>query len=114
MAALNAYTRFSDQVVVFNAEFDETALIEHSKISLEIIKDEVSEIWGKTKAAYDKCVLVNTQLKILFSIPVIQSETVSTLKYLYRIMNECISALAMYEVDVTKWNPFLVFSIYFI
>ncbi|CAD7001783.1 unnamed protein product, partial [Ceratitis capitata] len=42
-----------------NAGFDDTTLIEHSKISLQIIKDELSEIWTKTKAAYDKCVKAN-------------------------------------------------------
>lgn len=53
--ALNLFTRCSDQVVEFNANFDATTLIVHSKISLEIMKEELGEHWGKTKAAYEKC-----------------------------------------------------------
>ncbi|XP_075150778.1 uncharacterized protein LOC142224886 [Haematobia irritans] len=54
-------------------------------------------------------VLVNGQLKTLFSLQAISSESAGALKRLQRDINSCISTLRLYRVDVDSWNPIFVF-----
>ncbi|XP_036329728.1 uncharacterized protein LOC118741861 [Rhagoletis pomonella] len=66
--------------------------------------------WSNLKATYEnKRVLVNSQLKKLFSLPVIRTESASALKDLQRSINACLSALEIYNIDVTNWDPVLIF-----
>ncbi|XP_017465091.1 PREDICTED: uncharacterized protein LOC108358328 isoform X2 [Rhagoletis zephyria] len=66
--------------------------------------------WSNLKAAYEnKRVLVNKQLKLLFSLPVIRTESAPALKELQRGINGCLSALATYNVNVGNWDPILIF-----
>ncbi|XP_075150784.1 uncharacterized protein LOC142224892 [Haematobia irritans] len=57
----------------------------------------------------NKRVLVNIQLKTLFSLPVITSESGSALKKLQRDINTCISLLQLYEVRTDTWDPIFTF-----
>ncbi|XP_065365574.1 uncharacterized protein LOC135958605 [Calliphora vicina] len=54
-------------------------------------------------------VLVNGQLKILFNLKPIHSESGTALKQLQRDINSCISILKLYNIDVASWDPIFVF-----
>ncbi|XP_061392264.1 uncharacterized protein LOC133327740, partial [Musca vetustissima] len=57
----------------------------------------------------NKRILVNGQLKVLFNLPVINSESASAIKSLQRDINSCIAALSLYDIDVRSWDPIFVF-----
>ncbi|XP_067639341.1 uncharacterized protein [Eurosta solidaginis] len=66
--------------------------------------------WSNLKAAYEnKRVLINSHLKVLFSLPVIRTESASALKELQRSINGCLSAMKMHEVNIENWDPILIF-----
>ncbi|XP_037818722.1 uncharacterized protein LOC119608392, partial [Lucilia sericata] len=54
-------------------------------------------------------ILVNLQLKVLFNLQSISSESGIALKQLQRDINSSISALKMYDIDVESWDPIFVF-----
>lgn len=54
-------------------------------------------------------VLVNGQLKLVFSLPTISSESGQSIKQLQRDVNSCISTLKLYDIDVESWDPIFVF-----
>ncbi|XP_075162874.1 uncharacterized protein LOC142235507 [Haematobia irritans] len=69
--------------------------------------------WSNLCARYEnKRVLVNIQLKTLFSLSTITTETGSSLKTIQRDINACISLLNFYGVDVNSWGPIFVFVCY--
>lgn len=57
----------------------------------------------------NKRILVNGQLKVLFNLPDIKSESASAIKSLQRDINSCIAALSLYDIDVRSWDPIFVF-----
>ncbi|XP_075151028.1 uncharacterized protein LOC142225136 [Haematobia irritans] len=64
----------------------------------------------KSLARYEnKRVLVNIQLKNLFSLPVITAESGATLKKLQRDMNSSISLLKQYGIEIETWDPIFTF-----
>ncbi|XP_036340319.1 uncharacterized protein LOC118749623 [Rhagoletis pomonella] len=66
--------------------------------------------WANLKATFEnKRVLVNRQLKLLFALPVIRTESASALKNIQSNINGCLAALAMYDIDVSNWDPIIVF-----
>ena len=66
--------------------------------------------WTALSAAYDNPrMLVNNQLKSLFGLPVIDSESSTGLKSLQRGINGCLSAMAVYDIPTENWDPILVF-----
>ncbi|XP_061399721.1 uncharacterized protein LOC133335463, partial [Musca vetustissima] len=48
----------------------------------------------------NKRILVNGQLKVLFNLPAINSESASAIKSLQRDINSCIAALSLYDIGV--------------
>ncbi|XP_075158336.1 uncharacterized protein LOC142231584 [Haematobia irritans] len=79
-----------------------------SKVPLT--NDNFDVAWTNLKTRYEKKrVLVNIQLKTLFSLPVITSESGSALKKLQRDINSCISLLQLYEVRTDTWDPIFTF-----
>ncbi|XP_046811894.1 uncharacterized protein LOC111689220, partial [Lucilia cuprina] len=54
-------------------------------------------------------VLVNGQLKILFSLQTLNSESGKAIKNLQREINSCITILSLYQIDVSSWDPIFVF-----
>ncbi|XP_075150323.1 uncharacterized protein LOC142224439 [Haematobia irritans] len=66
--------------------------------------------WGNLTQRYEnKRVLVNIQLKTLFNLAPIQSESSTSIKSLQRDINGCISLLKLYGIDVESWDPIFVF-----
>ncbi|XP_059222451.1 uncharacterized protein LOC131996706 [Stomoxys calcitrans] len=66
--------------------------------------------WRSLCSRYEnKRVLVNTQLKALFNISSIHSESAGALKSLQRDINACISMLKLYDIDVDSWDPIFIY-----
>lgn len=66
--------------------------------------------WRNLKQRFEnKRILVNGQLRILFDLPVISSESGEGIKRLQRAVNDSISALTLHEVDVSNWDCILIF-----
>ncbi|XP_073811758.1 uncharacterized protein [Musca autumnalis] len=69
-----------------------------------------SQAWSNLSDRYEnKRVLVNGQLKVLFNLPTVHSESSQGLKRLQRDINSCISVLKTYDIDVKSWDPIFVF-----
>ncbi|XP_075150572.1 uncharacterized protein LOC142224672 [Haematobia irritans] len=83
----------------------------HEIVSKSPLTDKGFETaWQNLCARYDnKRVLVNEQLKTLFSLSPISNESANSLKRLQRDINSCISTLKVYKVDIESWNPIFVF-----
>lgn len=65
--------------------------------------------WTNLCSRYEnKRVLVNIQLKVLFNLPVISTESGESLKKLQRDINSCISLLRLYDIDVDSWGPIFI------
>ncbi|XP_075150561.1 uncharacterized protein LOC142224663 [Haematobia irritans] len=66
--------------------------------------------WNNLCSRYEnKRVLINIQLKRLFGLSHLSSESAASLKTLQRDINSCISLLQMYEVNVESWDPIFIF-----
>ncbi|XP_075150702.1 uncharacterized protein LOC142224803 [Haematobia irritans] len=66
--------------------------------------------WRTLKETYDNLrILVSNQLKLLFDLPLLDTETSSGLKNLQRGINACISAMAVNNVPTNDWDPILIF-----
>ncbi|XP_058976757.1 uncharacterized protein LOC131801808 [Musca domestica] len=66
--------------------------------------------WKALIETYDNPrLLVHNQLKVLFDIPVLYSETSSGLKTIQRGINGFLTSMAIYDVKTEKWDPFIVF-----
>lgn len=66
--------------------------------------------WSALNSTYmNTRLLVNEQLRTLFSILAVEQETSAGLKSLQRSINGCLSALSTYEVSTDNWDPFVVF-----
>ncbi|XP_075155773.1 uncharacterized protein LOC142229117 [Haematobia irritans] len=66
--------------------------------------------WSNLCARYEKKrVLVNEQLKTLFNLSAIGSESDDSIKRLQRNINACISTLRIHKIDIESWNPIFVF-----
>ncbi|XP_061389909.1 uncharacterized protein LOC133325099 [Musca vetustissima] len=75
-----------------------------------LTNDGFQNAWSNLCARYEnKRVLVNEQLKILFSLPSIPTENAASLKRIQRDINGCISTLNLYSIDVNSWNPIFIF-----
>lgn len=66
--------------------------------------------WQSLCSRYEnKRVLVNVQLKALFNLQSITMESAAALKNLQREINESISMLRLYEIDVDNWDSIFIF-----
>ncbi|XP_075163230.1 uncharacterized protein LOC142235861 [Haematobia irritans] len=66
--------------------------------------------WKSLSTRYEnKRVLVNIQLKSLFGLPAIATESGAALKRLQRDMNTIISLLKQYDIQVDTWDPIFTF-----
>ncbi|XP_075152559.1 uncharacterized protein LOC142226424 [Haematobia irritans] len=84
--------------------------------ALEIVKKsqlthEGFEVaWNNLKDRYEnKRILVNTQLKILFNLVPVKSESAHEIKKLQREINNCMTALKLYGISIDSWDPIFVF-----
>lgn len=66
--------------------------------------------WSNLKDRYEnKRILVNSQLKVLFNMLTVKSEKADGIKRLQRDINNCISAFHLHEIDISNWDPILVY-----
>ncbi|XP_075157897.1 uncharacterized protein LOC142231164 [Haematobia irritans] len=73
--------------------------------------DNFHVAWTNLCSRYEnRRVLINIQLKKLFSLSPIPNETPAALKTLQRDINSCISLLKLYEVNVETWDAIFVFT----
>ncbi|XP_059223171.1 uncharacterized protein LOC131996976 [Stomoxys calcitrans] len=84
--------------------------------ALEIVKkspltnDGFENAWSNLKSRYEnKRILVNSQLKILFNLGSVKSESAGEINRLQRDINNCITALKLHEIDIHSWDPIFVF-----
>ncbi|XP_075162761.1 uncharacterized protein LOC142235393 [Haematobia irritans] len=84
--------------------------------ALEIVKksplthEGFEMAWNNLKDRYEnKRILVNTQLKILFNLTPVRSETAHDIKKLQRDINNCMTSLNLYGIDIDSWDPIFVF-----
>ncbi|XP_075162763.1 uncharacterized protein LOC142235394 [Haematobia irritans] len=84
--------------------------------ALEIVKkshltNEGFEVaWNNLKDRYEnKRILVNSQLKILFNLLPVKSESAKEIKRLQREINNCITSLQLHEICIDSWDPIFVF-----
>ncbi|XP_075162598.1 uncharacterized protein LOC142235215 [Haematobia irritans] len=84
--------------------------------ALEIVKksqltNEGFEIaWNNLKDRYEnKRILVNSQLKLLFNLVPVRSESAHEIKRLQREINNCITSLKLHEIRIDSWDPIFVF-----
>ncbi|XP_055839376.1 uncharacterized protein LOC129907285 [Episyrphus balteatus] len=74
--------------------------------------DNFTLAWEALKSQYEnKRILINTQLKILFSIPSITIESGSALRKLHRTVRDCLGILSSLSVKTENWDPILVFLV---
>ena len=65
---------------------------------------------AKSEAAIEnKRILVNSQLRLLFNLPNIHTESGEAIKRLQNAINNSISALKIHDIDVTNWDCILIF-----
>lgn len=77
---------------------------------LPLTNENFNLAWTNLCSRYEnKRVLVNIQLKILFNLPTITSESGTSLKNMQRDINSCISLLKLYAIDVDNWDPIFVY-----
>ncbi|XP_037823862.1 uncharacterized protein LOC119612203 [Lucilia sericata] len=62
-----------------------------------------------TERFENRRVQVNGQLRILFNLPSITSESAKAIQHLQRDINSCISILRLHRIDVDSWDPIFVF-----
>ncbi|XP_075147420.1 uncharacterized protein LOC142221551 [Haematobia irritans] len=66
--------------------------------------------WQNLKERFEnKRMLVHSQLKILFNLPAVCSESSEDIKNLRRDINSCISCLRLYDIEISNWDPIFVY-----
>lgn len=66
--------------------------------------------WNALKARYaNKKILVDTQLKLPFNQPSIQSDSPEAVRKMIDTTKECINALRVLNIDIATWDPILLF-----
>lgn len=84
--------------------------------ALEIVKksqltNEGFEIaWNNLKDRYEnKRILVNSQLKVLFNLVSVRTESAQEIKRLQREINNCKSSLELHKINIDSWDPIFVY-----
>ena len=66
--------------------------------------------WQNLKQRFEnKRILVNSQLRLLYNLPNICTESGEAIKRLQNAINNSISALKIHDIDVTNWDCILIF-----
>ncbi|XP_075152891.1 uncharacterized protein LOC142226662 [Haematobia irritans] len=66
--------------------------------------------WEALRARYEnKRILVDNQLRILFNLKSISSESSESLQKIQSTINDCLAALKAQEISTGDWDPILVF-----
>ncbi|XP_075150761.1 uncharacterized protein LOC142224870 [Haematobia irritans] len=66
--------------------------------------------WRKLEERFEnKSLLVHSQLRILFNLLQVGSESSEEIKCLQRDMNSCISSLKLYDVDISSWDAIFIY-----
>ncbi|XP_075158057.1 uncharacterized protein LOC142231329 [Haematobia irritans] len=74
--------------------------------------DNFDLAWNALKSRYEnKRVLVDNQLKILFNIPTVTTETSESIQRIQSTVNDCLATLKTLEVDIDHWDPILIYLI---
>lgn len=65
--------------------------------------------WEALKARYEnKRVLVDNQLRILFSIPNATTETSDVINRVQTTISDCLAILSSHGIAVSQWDPILI------
>ncbi|XP_075157748.1 uncharacterized protein LOC142231014 [Haematobia irritans] len=77
-----------------------------------LCNENFSLAWDALKSRYEnKRVLVDNQLKILFNIPVASVENSESIQRIQSTVNDCLCTLRTLDVDVSGWDPILIYLI---
>ncbi|XP_075163831.1 uncharacterized protein LOC142236501 [Haematobia irritans] len=75
-----------------------------------LTNDGFEVAWKALKDRFEnKRLLINSQLKILFNLDTISSETSGAIKTIQSTINNVISSLKLYQVEVAYWDPIFVY-----
>lgn len=75
-----------------------------------LTNDGFAQAWKNLSDRYEnKRILVNSQLKVLFNLPMVSNESGSGLKLLQREINNCISALELHDIEVANWDAIFTY-----
>ena len=84
--------------------------------ALEIVKNSpltnqgFMNAWVNLTDAYEnERILVNSQLKILFNLAQVKTESAKDIKRLQRDINNCISIFNLHNIDISTWDPIFVY-----
>ncbi|CAD6997982.1 unnamed protein product [Ceratitis capitata] len=77
-----------------------------------LTNDGFATAWQNLSDRYEnKRVMVNSQLKTLFNLPTVTVERGTEIKNLQRAVNNCISVLQMYGIEIRNWDAIFVFLV---
>lgn len=75
-----------------------------------LTSDNYESAWNTLLNRYDnERALVNTELKILINQPSIPYESAKQLKNLVDVTHECLNSLKNLGIDITSWDPILIY-----
>lgn len=78
--------------------------------NITVTADNFDIAWENLKVQYEnRRVLFNGQLKLLYNMAPCSRETASEIKRLQREINNSMSTLRLYKIDVEAWEPLFVF-----
>ncbi|XP_055910658.1 uncharacterized protein LOC129945022 [Eupeodes corollae] len=107
-----AHPRLSDVEKLFHLRLKTKKEAHDIVEKFSLTADNFKLAWDALKSQYEnKRILINTQLKALFSIPSISTESGSALRKLYRTVCDCLGVLSSYGVKTDNWDPILIFII---
>lgn len=91
-----------------NLEGEALKLVE----SYQVNEDNYTVVWNVLEKRFEnKKLLVNAQLQILFNQKPVKQESAQAIKGLLDTTNQCIENLKNLNVDVSGWDPLLIFMI---
>lgn len=83
-------------------------LIQH----LHISSDNYQTCWDILNQRYNnKKLIFNTHMNTLMSLPLMHQQTASNIKKVHDTTNECLNAIKNLGVDISTWDPMIVYLI---
>ena len=71
--------------------------------------NKFQEAWNNQDRYECKRILVNSQLRVLFTLAPVKSKASQDIKRLQRDINNSISSLRMHDVNIPNWEPIFVY-----
>lgn len=77
---------------------------------LPLCEDSYSKAWNLLKKRYDnERAIIDTNIKQLVDLPVLQNESAEELKNMLNTVNGCIAAINSFKINTDTWDSILIF-----